>query len=81
MADAAISAVRLGAAHDGEAELCLTLSFANGGKSLVTLDEPAASALISACGAQTLEALIGVDWSQVRDALSAASGRFMDAAT
>ena len=39
MAGAKISEVRLGAAHDGDAELVVTLRFANGGQSLVSLDE------------------------------------------
>ena len=60
--------------------MCVTLSFANGGESLVTLDEHAASALFTACGAATADALIGVGWAQVRDALITASGRFADAA-
>ena len=76
MAGATISAVRVVAAHDGEAELCVTLGFANGGQSLVTLDEHAARALLTASGAKTADALIGVGWAQVRDALIAASGRF-----
>ncbi len=80
MAGATIRAVRVGAAHDGAAELCLTLGFANGGQSLVTLDDHAARALLTACGATTVDALIGVDWVQVRDALIAASGRFAEVA-
>jgi hypothetical protein len=80
MAGATISAVRIGAAHDGEAELCVTLRFANGGQSLVTLDEHAASALFAAAGATTADALIGIGWAQVRDALIVASGRFGEAA-
>lgn len=79
MAGATISAVRIVAAHDGAAELCLTLSFGNGGQSLVTLDDHAARALLTACNATTADALIGVGWAPVRDALIAASGRFADA--
>lgn len=79
MSGASISAVRIGAAHDGAAELCLTLSFADGGQSLVTLDHHATHALLTACNAATADALIGVGWAPVRDALIAASGRFADA--
>lgn len=80
MADAAIRAVRIVASHDGDAELCVTLGFANGGQSLVTLDQHAARALLTATGAATADGLIGVSWVQVRDALIAASDRFADAA-
>lgn len=80
MAEAVISGVRIGAAHDGEAELCVTLSFANGGSSSVTLDGHAASALFTACGATTADALIGVGWARVRDALIVASDRFAETA-
>ena len=79
MAGATIRAVRVVASHAGDAELCVTLGFANGGQSLVTLDPHAARALLSATGAATADALIGVSWVQVRDALIAASGRFADA--
>lgn len=79
MAAATICAVRMAAAHDGEAELCVTLRFANGGLSQVALDEHAAGALLTACGATTADALIGTDWTRVRDALIAASNRFAEA--
>lgn len=79
MSGAVISDVRLGAAHDGEAELMVTLTFANGGRSVVALDAAAASALMDVCGAQDTAALIGQGWEHVRDALAAASQRFMTA--
>lgn len=78
MGGATISQVRIAAAHDGEAELLVTLTFANGGQSLVTLDEFAARALMASSGAQSADALIGTDWSHVRDALIAASSRFAE---
>ncbi len=78
MSGAIIRAVSVGAAHDGAAELCITLGFANGGESLVTLDDHAARALLTACGATTADALIGVGWVQVRDALISASDRFAE---
>ena len=76
MASAKISEVRLGAAHDGDAELVVTLRFANGGQSLVSLDEFAVRSLLASAGAQTADQLIGVGWDKVRDALIASSSRF-----
>ncbi|WP_225007311.1 hypothetical protein [Novosphingobium percolationis] len=76
MSGATISQVRIAAAHDGEAELLVTLAFPNGGQSLVTLDEYATRALMASSGAQSADALIGADWRHVRDALVAASSRF-----
>ena len=66
---AVIAATRLGAAHDGVAELVVTLRHRGGGESEVRLDEPAAAALLDACGASGPEELAGVGWEQVRDAL------------
>ena len=77
MSGAVITDVRLGAAHDGEAELVVTLRFENGGCSMVALDHAAATALIDACGAQDPGALIGQGWEHVRDALATASQRYM----
>ncbi len=76
-APAHVAAVRLGAAHDGEAELLLTLRFPNGGSAPVALDHHAARHLVEACGAATPDALIGASWERVRDALAAASSRFL----
>ncbi|MBU6371510.1 MAG: hypothetical protein KJS97_02190 [Alphaproteobacteria bacterium] len=79
MSSAVISDVRLGAAHDGEAELVVTLRFENGGQSVVALDHAAASVLMESCRAQDPAALIGQGWEHVRDALAAAAQRFMTA--
>lgn len=70
MSTAVIAATRVGAAHDGAAELVVTLRHACGGESEVRLDEPAAAALLDACGAAGTEELAGVGWERVRDALS-----------
>ncbi|MCW1383599.1 hypothetical protein OLX02_12290 [Novosphingobium sp. KCTC 2891] len=80
MPGATVSQVRIAAAHDGEAELLVTLMFANGGQSLVTLDEFAARTLLSSCGVSAAEQLIGVGWEKVRDALIASSSRFAEKA-
>lgn len=76
MSGATVSQARIAAAHDGEAELVLTLSFGNGGQSLVTLDEFAARTLLASCAADSEDGLIGASWEQVRDALVASSGRY-----
>lgn len=78
MSSATVSQVQIAAAHDGDAELIVTLSFENGGRSLVSLDEFAARALLAACAADSAEGLIGANWEQVRDALVASSGRYAE---
>jgi len=77
MSGAVISRVELGAAHDGAAELVVTLRFDNGGETLVALDHHATHHLMTASGAQDSQALVGQDWARVRDALQASSNRFM----
>ncbi|MCZ0941719.1 MAG: hypothetical protein OXJ53_01535 [Gammaproteobacteria bacterium] len=75
MSTAVIAATRVGAAHDGAAELVVTLRHAGGGESEVRLDEPAAAALLDACGAAETEELAGVGWERVRDALRSSWNR------
>lgn len=76
MSDATIRRVQIAAAHDGDAELVVTLAYENGGESLVTLDEFAARTLLASCGTTQPDELIGQSWVRVRDALVASSGRF-----
>lgn len=71
-----ISQVRLGAAHDGLAALVVTLRYDNGGTSEVSLDEPAAAALLRACGAASADDLPGHDWRKIREALGVSWNRF-----
>jgi len=78
MSGAVIDAVQLAAAHDGVAELIVTLRFENGGTSLVTLDEYAARHLLEAHATADPDALIGTGWEPVRDALAAASSRYLN---
>ncbi len=77
MSGAVISRVQLAAAHDGDAELILSLRFENGGESLVSLDEHAVRALMDAHGFDDPDALVGTGWEPVRDALAASSNRYM----
>ncbi len=76
MSSATISDVQVAAAHDGDAELVVTLAYENGGRSLVTLDEFAVRTLLQSCGATSADGLIGAGWEHVRDALVASSSRF-----
>ncbi len=73
-----ISRVRLGASHDGAAELVLTLRFDGGGETRVALGEDAAGRLMTACGANDADALVGQGWERVRDALQTSSNRFAE---
>jgi len=73
---ARIAGVRVGAAHEGVAELVVTLAHVNGGRSEVALDHLAAAALMDACGASRHEEVIGHNWEKVRDALGVSWNRF-----
>lgn len=77
MSSAVIRHVQIAAAHDGVAELIVTLAFENGGCSLVTLDEYATSRLMETTGVERPEDLTGTGWEHVRDALAASSARFL----
>lgn len=73
---AVISDVRIAAAHDGVAELVVTLRFGNGGRSAVTLDEVGAAALFAACGSDSADDLIGHGWEKVQQALAVSWNRY-----
>ncbi len=76
MSEARISQVRVAAAHEGDAELIVTLTYANGGQSEVVLDRMATDALMTSSQAASVEGLTGVGWEQVRDALAVSWNRF-----
>jgi hypothetical protein len=76
MSAAVICGVRIGAAHDGVAEMVVTLRHANGACSEVTLDEAASAALFSGCNASRAEELEGHGWERVREALCVSANRF-----
>ncbi|MBZ6379824.1 hypothetical protein B5C34_13425 [Pacificimonas flava] len=80
MSGAVIREIEIAAAHDGVAELIVTLEFDNGGRSLVTLDEVAAGKLLELHGTDDPAELPGTSWTYVRDALAASSGRYAAAA-
>lgn len=73
---AVISGAKIGAAHDGAAELVLSLKYENGGVSEVTLDPVASNALMDSCDAKDIDGLIGHSWMKVRDALKVSYNRF-----
>ena len=68
--------VRIAAAHEGVAELVVTLAYPGGGQSEVALDQMAASALLEACDAAGPDGLMGAPWQKVRDALGVSWNRF-----
>ena len=73
---ATILQARVAAAHEGEAELVISIGFDNGGTSEVTLDQIASAALMESCQAMTLEDLQGHGWEQIKAALQVSYNRF-----
>ena len=71
-----IHAVRIAAAHDGVAELVVTLRYGNGATADVTLDSVASAALMQSCRADKVEELTGQPWREVRDALAVSYNRY-----
>jgi hypothetical protein len=66
---ATIAGARVAAAHEGNAELVVSLLYSNGGTGEVVLDAAAAAALMQSCEASTLEQLNGQSWKKVQAAL------------
>jgi len=73
---AAIGGARLIAAHDGVAELLVTIVYDNGGTTDVTLDSVATDALLRSCNTSEVEELEGQSWEKVRDALAESYSRY-----
>jgi hypothetical protein len=73
---ATIQQARIAAAHDGEAELIVRISYDSGGTSEVTLDHMASAALMESCQAETLKDLEGHGWEKIREALQVSYNRF-----
>ena len=76
MSDAHIQKVRIAAAHDGAAELVVSIVHGNGAVSEITLDGHAGALLMENCAAHDPEDLIGQPWTVVKQALSAAYNRY-----
>lgn len=70
--EAVISHVQLGAAHEGHAELLITLTYPTGGQTVVPLDPTSCAHLMDLARASQVEELIGTTWQLVRDAIQAA---------
>lgn len=73
---AKIAKVRVAAAHEGAAELVVTVAYEGGGSSDIPLDRHASEALLQGCSASNLDELVGQSWQKVRDALSVGYNRY-----
>lgn len=73
---ARIKHARVAAAHEGIAEIIVSIEYDNGGVTELSLDSAAAEALMNSTRATSLDALIGTSWEHVRDALTVAYNRF-----
>ena len=63
-----IVGAEIGAGHDGNAELVLTLRFGPGSDTRVTLDTDAGMRLMRSCGARDIADLPGHSWHKVLEA-------------
>jgi len=73
---ASIQKVRIAAAHDGAAELIVSIVYENGAVSEITLDGHAGALLMESCAAHDPEDLVGQPWTVVKQALTAAYNRY-----
>jgi hypothetical protein len=73
---AVIANARVAAAHEGTAELVVTIRYSNGGTSEIALDAIATEQLMQSCEATTLDGLHGQSWKKVQAALSASYNRY-----
>ena len=73
---ATISRVRMAAAHEGTAELVISVVYENGGTTDVPLDRYASEVLLQACKVDQPDQLIGKSWAVVRDALKVSYNRY-----
>ena len=76
MEPAIIRDVRVAAAHEGIAELVVSIEYENGGTTEVALDQMATSALMDSCNASSIEDVKGQSWDKVRDALQVSYNRY-----
>lgn len=68
-AEAIIESAVVGAAHDGEAELIVTLRHANGALETVALEPDIAFHLMNICGVGEAAALAGQPWRRILEGL------------
>ena len=71
-----ITKVRMAAAHEGIAELIVTVGYDSGGHTDVALDRHACEALFELCSTADPDQLVGQVWQRVRDALSKCFNRY-----
>jgi hypothetical protein len=76
MSNAHIRDARVAAAHEGIAELIVSIEYDNGGVTEVALDQMASHALLESCNAETIEEIKGEPWEKVRDALQVSFNRY-----
>lgn len=69
-ADAVISRAAVVGGHDGRAEIEVELTYPNGGRATISLDEDACLASLDLAGITSLEDLVGQPWSVVLPALT-----------
>lgn len=67
--DAVIHDATIGAGHDGEAELVVSLRHANGALETVSLDAELAFHLMAACGVSDAADLAGHPWRRILEGL------------
>jgi hypothetical protein len=67
--NAIISRAEIVGGHDGRAEIEVELTYPNGGKATLSLDEEACTASLDRAGVRSLEELLGQPWSVVLPAL------------
>lgn len=66
---AVISRASVAAGHDGRAEVEVELTYPNGGRSTISLDEEACIASIDRAGIGSLDDLVGRPWNVLLPAL------------
>jgi hypothetical protein len=66
---AVISRAAVVGGHDGRAEIEVELTYANGGRATIALDEEACLASLDRAGVLSLDDLIGREWTVVLPAL------------
>lgn len=71
---AVIAAVRTTGGHDGSAALVLDIRYPNGAIGEITLDGDAGVLLMTFCGADAAEGLIGESWHALQNALLQRNG-------
>jgi hypothetical protein len=69
--EAVIVGADIAAGHDGSAEMVLSVQYENGVVSALVLDQRAGLDVMHACGAASLDALVGRPWREISKNLTA----------